>query len=257
MSQPRHSRCRTAATVLTAGIAIAWAPAPTQACLCLPDVSANQAFEKSSAVFIGVVREVNNQQVEVIQRKVPFPLPSTVLICRFRMEVLAAWKGVTGDDVTVLTGTGGGDCGYDFEMGEVYLVYGEVRSADTVSTNICTRTHAYRDGSPDLADLGPPAIDRTHGKPWGSYRPSNECPIHRKHTVTRETIITVFKLAPDRRAEYQERATTHFPYAGLSIAATHVGGGPVHWGLVCAECRKKAMKWCRKHGGSESPWSTR
>jgi hypothetical protein len=44
------------------------------------------------------------------------------LVVRFR--VTKAYSGNPGSEVAVQTGMGGGDCGYHFEPGHTYLVYG-------------------------------------------------------------------------------------------------------------------------------------
>jgi hypothetical protein len=61
--------------------------------------------------------------------------------------------------VALRTGAGGGDCGFAFEAGRVYLVYA-TGAPDDLRASICSRTRAAGDAGPDLAVLGPPAIDR-------------------------------------------------------------------------------------------------
>ena len=34
-----------------------------------------------------------------------------------------AWKGSVAEEVFIQTGSGGGDCGYRFEVGRSYLLY--------------------------------------------------------------------------------------------------------------------------------------
>jgi hypothetical protein len=64
-----------------------------------------------------------------------------------------------GPRVALRTGAGGGDCGFAFEVGQVYLVYA-TGATDDLRASICSRTRAAADAGPDLAVLGPPAIDR-------------------------------------------------------------------------------------------------
>jgi hypothetical protein len=58
-----------------------------------------------------------------------------------------------GTEVEVFTGSGGGDCGYPFRVGQHYLVYA-YRDKDKLGTNICTRTKSFANANEDLAFLG-------------------------------------------------------------------------------------------------------
>jgi hypothetical protein len=40
------------------------------------------------------------------------------------LEVVEAFSGVPGKTIEVLTGSGGGDCGFPFKEGAAYVVYG-------------------------------------------------------------------------------------------------------------------------------------
>jgi hypothetical protein len=59
----------------------------------------------------------------------------------FTFAVLETFAGIpkVGEEVDVETGTGGGDCGYHFVIGERYLV-DAFRNGDQLSTGICTLT---------------------------------------------------------------------------------------------------------------------
>lgn len=72
------------------------------------------------------------------------------------MDVGEVWKGVPGGTVALMTGAGGGDCGYDFREGERYIVYAHASpyGEPTLGTSICTRTRLLADAGADLASLG-------------------------------------------------------------------------------------------------------
>jgi hypothetical protein len=53
-------------------------------------------------------------------------------------------------EVEVLTGRGGGDCGYDFHMGEDYVVYAYKNSEGRLTTGTCSRTRPLKDAEEDL-----------------------------------------------------------------------------------------------------------
>jgi hypothetical protein len=116
---------------------------PVFACSCLNPGPPCQAYWDAPVVFAGTPLAVSRIEVErdgsrVMQRLV-----------RFRIE--EAFRGVGGTDVEVLTGGWGGDCGYDFEVGRKYLVYGyTIEGKKWVGTGICTRTRPLSEAGEDL-----------------------------------------------------------------------------------------------------------
>jgi hypothetical protein len=69
-------------------------------------------------------------------------------------RVLEKFQGVEGETVEVVTGQGGGDCGYGFRKGGRYLVYG-YRDQDSghLYAGICSRTQQLTDARSDLEYL--------------------------------------------------------------------------------------------------------
>jgi hypothetical protein len=63
------------------------------------------------------------------------------------------WRGPGSRTVKILTGRGGGDCGYRFERGKRYLVYAYKDTGEAWGTGICTRTRAIEHAGEDLAYL--------------------------------------------------------------------------------------------------------
>jgi hypothetical protein len=102
------------------------APSRAGACSCLQDdnpPSLDAVIDTADAVFLG--RVIGQSEIEGGRA--------------FLFEVQSSWQGVDQPEVTIYTGTGGGDCGYDFEEGERYLVYAG-KAPNGYGTNICTRT---------------------------------------------------------------------------------------------------------------------
>ena len=73
---------------------------------------------------------------------------------RYRVVISEKFKGnFRSDTVTIITGMGHGDCGYQFGIGYEYIIYGykqyKDRSSDRVvnffETDICTRTRGASD----------------------------------------------------------------------------------------------------------------
>ena len=99
----------------------------------------NKARNQSQAVFVGKV-------IEIVQN----PQDYFVLV-RFNVE--RSWKGSLAQEVSVVTGQGGGDCGYKFEFGETYLVYA-YGDKTRLGTNICQRTANLSAAEADVKVLG-------------------------------------------------------------------------------------------------------
>jgi hypothetical protein len=55
------------------------------------------------------------------------------------------FRGKAQDHVAILTGLGGGDCGYYFQTGQTYLVYASMAPAGTWFASICSGTNAIED----------------------------------------------------------------------------------------------------------------
>ncbi len=96
-----------------------------------------EAYTNSTAVFSGEVLEVvKNPDAYFVEVK---------------FKVVKSWKNEFKDSVLVRTGQGGGDCGYEFEIGKKYLVYTN-GDENNLRTNICTRTSSF-ESSEDVAFL--------------------------------------------------------------------------------------------------------
>ena len=102
----------------TLGLA-AGASSTARPCSCI-GFSPEEAIARSSDVFLAVVTE------RVALPETPFrdglPGLPQVLV---RLELVASWKGVRSDTLSVRTIDGSSACGVDFFVGAVYLVYGQ------------------------------------------------------------------------------------------------------------------------------------
>jgi hypothetical protein len=112
----------------------------TMACTCSPTPVPEVAFAEAKAVFLGrvvrmeIVRDESGSGFERLE-------------CAF--ECVEVFKGTSfmassgaHRVATVQTGRGGGDCGVEFALDQLYLVYayGDAHLA----TDICTRTRPFR-----------------------------------------------------------------------------------------------------------------
>lgn len=76
-------------------------------------------------------------------------------------NVRRAYRGNASGNITVLTGLGGGDCGFDFETGKQYLVYASRVNTEILFTSICSGTSSLEEAGPALRFLRgePPTPD--------------------------------------------------------------------------------------------------
>lgn len=121
-----------AAVVLSVG-ALSW-PGSAQACSCAGPGSPCNAAWQADAVFVGHVVSISSTAGR-----------------RVELAVIESFRGLQLSQVTVVTGYGGGDCGYPFEIGQSYFVYVYRTPEGQLSTSICSRTRPLRDATEDLA----------------------------------------------------------------------------------------------------------
>lgn len=120
------------------------------ACTCMPMVTVQEEIKRSDFVFKGTVK-TKNKFIHITH--LPdngFTFLSDV---EYVFEVETVFKGrrIT-KTIEVMTGYGGGDCGYIFEVGKSYIVYSSIVTPPRLSfnlfppyliTSICTRTRPY------------------------------------------------------------------------------------------------------------------
>ena len=97
-------------------------------------------------------------------------------------NVLRAYRGLVVPSVTVLTGLGGGDCGFDFETGKKYLVYASKVNTEILFTSICSGTSSLEEAGPALRFLRgePPTPDdlldpRSYYEKFGAQQYGTAC----------------------------------------------------------------------------------
>ncbi len=115
----------------------------------------------SKVIFEGVVEK---QEVQTGSIGAPTNAMSMTAYGEHRvvtLRVSRTYRGSTPEITTVLTGIGNGDCGYDFETGKGYLVYGDPMQGGVLFTSICTGTAPLEQSGPELRFLRgePPSAD--------------------------------------------------------------------------------------------------
>ena len=119
-------------------------------CSCAGSGGPCESYGSASAVFVGTV--VGNSEIRVsreVARKEDRWYSRV-----FKFSVEQAYLGVNGSEIEIYTGSGGGDCGYEFKNGQRYLVYAYRYSGEQLTTSICTSTKPFSKATEDLAFLG-------------------------------------------------------------------------------------------------------
>lgn len=121
-------------------------PISAYACDCVSPPSVETELSQSDAVFSGKVIRIKDKRSAggYIRNEIIF-------------EVYQTWKGVDESQIKIITGQGGGDCGYHFVPDGEYLVYGrnsEMYGKSQLSTGICDRTVDLEAAKEDLRILG-------------------------------------------------------------------------------------------------------
>lgn len=114
-------------------------------CSCISNGPPCQSFGNTAAVFIGTPTEVKQTTAKLTSSDEEYPQRL------FTFQVQEPFRGVNTAQIEVRTGMGGGDCGYNFRLGERYLVYASFDAANGLyGTSICTRTRPVSDAAEDL-----------------------------------------------------------------------------------------------------------
>jgi hypothetical protein len=119
-----------------------------QACSCMTPGTPCESYGTASAVFVGTAVSVRE-----LEKPKPEDRDTWQYGRVFKFSVEQSYLGVDGAEVEILTGGGGGDCGYQFKIGSRYLVYAHGYQ-NRLSTSICTRTKGFASANEDLAFLG-------------------------------------------------------------------------------------------------------
>lgn len=121
-------------------------PSTASACSCEQPPAVSEELSRSDAVFSGKVIATDD--------KLALFSPATHSVV---FQVARVWKGSGKSQIKIKTGQGGGDCGYDFNVGQEYLVYAvesTMYGANQLTTIICDRTAVLSQAQSDVAMLG-------------------------------------------------------------------------------------------------------
>lgn len=105
---------------------------PSYGCSCVGGLSAAQYFQSANVMFYGIAITSATSNEDVIDSRI------------FEFSVTESSKGNVNHSIYVRTGAGGGDCGYQFSIGQPYAVYASQKGV-RLYTNICSGTHEIMD----------------------------------------------------------------------------------------------------------------
>jgi hypothetical protein len=121
--------------VLLAALLLVFAPMVGHACSCM-DAPCNPAWKRGEVVFLGEVTA--KETIPRAENNATYSLTGRVAV-HFSVHEMFAGQLATEKDTVIFTGTGGGDCGYPFAVGQTYLVYAN-KYQERLTTGICSPT---------------------------------------------------------------------------------------------------------------------
>jgi hypothetical protein len=120
-------------------------PGPAFACSCMVPGPPEEALEQAAVVFAGRLVDTQRSQAGGVV--------NTADLNAYRFEVSRVWKGDVTSTFTIGSAMSSASCGYEFVIGEEYIVYG-FEQEGIVQTGLCTRTAPLAGADEDLTALG-------------------------------------------------------------------------------------------------------
>ena len=137
------------------------------ACSCAGGSTPCGAAGSSAAAFTGTVLSIADPPPAIVTPAAPptqtrrspagrsagSPAPALRPLRTVRIRIGEVLSGVEPgqQEIEILTGLGGGDCGYPFQTGADYVVYAYMNSDGHLETGICSRTRPLAQAADDLA----------------------------------------------------------------------------------------------------------
>jgi TonB family protein len=124
------------------------------ACSCIGDISVKDEIIKSDAVLVGTI--FDREEIKIYDTLSPNRSIYRIEM-KYAMSIEAIYKGKHISDTTfIFTGSGGGDCGFNFKLGSKYIVYAlkhkverryngqlHIDQKSAFYTTICKRTKLF------------------------------------------------------------------------------------------------------------------
>ena len=130
------------------------------ACSCALPKPPCQTVWEADAVFVGTVLSVKTTDKGLAS------FESRAI----KISVDESFRGVASTEVELFTASIGASCGYRFDVGQQYLVYGYKGDTGRLTTSICTRTRPLTQATEDLDYLRSLAVAPPGGTIKGEVR---------------------------------------------------------------------------------------
>jgi uncharacterized membrane protein len=132
-------------------------------CSCVGESTPCAATGSAAAAFSGTILEVIDPPNPVTVRtgglalagrvagdtKVILPRPLRSV--RIRIDEVLSGVDPAQQEIEILTGQGGGDCGYPFQVGTNYVIYAYENGDGRLETGICSRTRRLDQATENVA----------------------------------------------------------------------------------------------------------
>jgi hypothetical protein len=128
------------------------------ACSCIPPAPPLESMANSDAVFSGKVMRIDSDEAPIINSADPVKVV---------FNVSRVWKGPEEGAIALSTARESASCGYNFVVGEEYLVYA-TNSETGLTTGLCNRTMPLSSAGEDLAALGEGVVPAPATQPTSS-----------------------------------------------------------------------------------------
>ena len=137
----------------------------TYSCNCIGELTVKESIKHSDIVVTGtvissgfmIVTDSNMIKLFKPDTSLYNKYPYSIIIAKYRIKVEKLFKGkITSDTLTIYTGLGNGDCGFNFKIGYKYIIYGQNKHYKMINskfnfpygpnicwTDICTRTTTF------------------------------------------------------------------------------------------------------------------
>lgn len=106
-------------------------------CSCVRNPSVHDEYNRSNAVFVGHVRQIETVDMEK----------------RVLLYVTKAWKGIHSRFVRVRTCANSACCGFNFELHKSYLLYADKDQNNKLYVGLCSRSTSISDAADDITIL--------------------------------------------------------------------------------------------------------
>ena len=156
--------------LVSAILALTFSSVPAFGCMC-PRASADikgarevaeLAAGRGDSIFEGKVERIELKWAFLEAKAgdvIPVDFENAPPVMQVSFDVLRPYRGAQQKNTRIRTGVGGGDCGFEFEVGKQYLVYAFAGESGQWETGICSGTARLEESKANLSYLrGEPSV---------------------------------------------------------------------------------------------------